>query len=219
MITLKDVENNEKVKRFIINSQRQLDELGYTEHSTRHAKFVALLAGDILKSLGYDDHMVNLAEIAGYIHDIGNAVNRNDHALTGATLAYHLLLEMGMDNTDAAEVMMAVGNHDEKTGTPVSEISSAVILADKADVHKSRVRNKDKTRFDIHDRVNYSVQSSKVVVNNEEKIVSLRLIIDTEITQIMDYFEIFTYRMMLSKKAAEFLGAKFELIINDNKIL
>ena len=219
MITLKEIENNELVKRFIINCQRQLDELGYTEHSTRHAKFVALLTGDILKELGYDEKTVNLGQIAGYLHDIGNSVNRDQHPLTGAILAYNTLLQIGMDNNDAAEIMMAIGNHDENNGTPVTPISAALILADKSDVHKSRVRNKNKNTFDIHDKVNYSVQKSRLIANKKEKKITLSLLVDTEVTEIMDYFEIFTYRMLMSKKAAKFLGLKFELIINDNRIM
>ena len=219
MIVLQDIENNEKIKTFIVNCQRQLDELGYTEHSTRHAKFVATLTGNILKEFGYDERTIELGKIAGYLHDIGNAVNRNDHAHLGAILAYYTLLEIGMDNTEAAEIMMAIGNHDEGTGTPVSPITAALILADKSDVHKSRVRNPNKTNFDIHDRVNYSVQKSKIIPNKETKTITLDLVIDTKITRIMEYFEIFTYRMLLSKKAANYLGAHFELVINGNKIL
>lgn len=219
MVTIQDIENNEKVKRFIINCQRQLDELGYTEHSTRHAKYVSIKTGEILSKLGYDENTINIGEISGYLHDIGNCVNRNDHAHTGAILAYYTLLEMGMENDDAAEVMMSIGNHDELTGTPVNPVSAALILADKSDVHKTRVRNQNKTKFDIHDRVNYSVQKSNLIVDKENNKIILDLTIDTKVTEIMDYFEIFTERMLLCKKAANYFNQRFVLKINDNQII
>ena len=159
MITVKDISNSDEVRTFLHIAETQMRVLGYTEHSFRHVKLVSKTAGNILKQLGYQQKEVEMAKIAGYLHDIGNAVNRNDHAHTGAIMAYQILTKMGMDYMDAAEIMMAIGNHDERTGTAVSNISAALILADKSDVHRSRVRNTDIATFDIHDRVNYAVES------------------------------------------------------------
>lgn len=218
-ITLKDVRDNKEVITFLQIAEKQLAVLGYTEHSFRHVGLVANSAGEILKTLGYPQREIELAQIAGFLHDIGNAVNRTDHAQSGAILAYNLLLKMGMDHGEAAEIMMAVGNHDENTGNPVSNISAAVILADKSDVHRGRVRNKEIATFDIHDRVNYAVQSSKIYVDESKKQAILELTIDVEICPVMDYFEIFLYRMIMNRKAAKFLGLDFKLIINGNILL
>lgn len=219
LITLKDIKENEEVKNFLKISDRQMDVLGYTEHSFRHVNIVSRIAGDILQKLGHDEREVELARIAGYLHDIGNSINRVDHAHSGAILAYSILTRMGMDFTEAGEIMHAIGNHDENSGTAVSNISSALILADKSDVHRSRVRNKDFANFDIHDRVNYAVESSKVMISKQEKTAILKLTIDTNICPVMDYFEIFLDRMSMNRKAAEFLGLKFQLIINDSQLL
>ena len=192
---------------------------GYTEHSLRHIGIVSQRAGKILQQLGYEERTVELAKIAGYLHDIGNCVNRVDHAHSGAIIAYNILKEMGMDIKERTEIMMAIGNHDENTGTAVSAISAAIILADKSDVHRSRVRNKNISTFDIHDRVNYAVTDAELNLDSQKRIISLNLTIDTNICPVLDYFEIFMQRTMMSKYAAKFLNIWFELIINDTKLL
>ena len=174
---------------------------GYTEHSYRHIGIVSQRAGDILKQLGYDEHTVELARIAGYLHDIGNCVNRIDHAHSGAIIAYDILKEMGMPVEDRAEIMMAIGNHDEGTGTAVNEISAAVILADKSDVHRDRVSKTNMSVFDIHDRVNYAVTDANLILDAENKKITLKLTIDNQICPVLDYFEIFMDRTMMSKYA------------------
>ena len=206
MITLEDVKNNPEVQEFIRNAQRQLDVLGYTEHSTRHVTVVADRAAYVLRTLGFDEHRIELAKIAGYLHDIGNSINRVDHAHTGAILAYNILKEMGMDVADRTEIMMAIGNHDELTGTAVSDISAALILADKSDVHRSRVSKSDRSLFDKHDEVNDSVTYSNLIVDPEQKKVILEITIDTNIVPVIDYFEIFMDRTKMSKVAAKYLG-------------
>ena len=219
MITLEDVKQNEEVQELVVGAQKQLDVLGYTEHSTRHITIVSERAGKILKDLGYDERTVELAKIAGYLHDIGNCVNRVDHAHSGAIIAYNILKEMGMDIKERTEIMMAIGNHDENTGTAISEISAALILADKSDVHRTRVRNKSISTFDIHDRVNYAVTDAKLDLDSQKRIISLKLTIDNNICPVLDYFEIFMQRTMMSKYAAKYLHIWFELIINDTKLL
>jgi len=219
MVTLEDVKNNPEVQELVVGAQNQLDALGYTEHSQRHVSIVSNRAGRILKTLGYDDHRVELAKIAGYLHDIGNGVNRVDHAHSGAILAYNILKDMGMDVKDRTEIMSAIGNHDEATGTAISDISAALILADKSDVHRDRVVNTNMATFDIHDRVNYAVTEANLEIDNTDKTVVLDLTIDTNICPVLDYFEIFMDRTMMSKYAAKFLNIWFELIINDIKLL
>ena len=219
MITLEDVKNNEEVQELIVNAQRQLDALGYTEHSIRHVSIVSNRAGKILETLGYNKHRVELAKIAGFLHDIGNGVNRVDHAHSGAILAYNILKEMGMDIKDRTEIMSAIGNHDENTGTAVSDISAALILADKSDVHRDRVVNKHMSTFDIHDRVNYAVTNADLSINNKEKKITLDLTIDNNICPVLDYFEIFMDRTRMSKYAAKYLQVWFELVINDTRLL
>ena len=219
MITLEDVKKNNEVQELIVSAQKQLDALGYTEHSIRHVGIVSNRAGKILETLGYDEHRVELAKIAGFLHDIGNGVNRVDHAHSGAILAYNILKEMGMDIKDRTEIMSAIGNHDENTGTAVSDISAALILADKSDVHRSRVGKKDMATFDIHDRVNYAVTNAELSINNKEKIITLDLTIDNHICPVLDYFEIFMDRTRMSKYAAKYLKVWFELVINDTRLL
>ena len=219
MITLSDIKNNEEVKELIVGAQRQLDSLGYTEHSMRHVSIVSSRAGKILETLEYPEDRIELAKIAGFLHDIGNSVNRVDHAHTGAILAYNILKEMGMDIKDRTDIMMAIGNHDEQSGTAVSDISAALILADKSDVHRDRVVNTNLATFDIHDRVNYAVTDANLNIDKKEKKVSLDLKIDTKICPVLDYFEIFMDRTMMSKYAAKYLEIWFELIINDTKLL
>ena len=219
MITLEDVKNNPEVQELVIGAQKQLDALGYTEHSVRHISIVSHRAGRILETLQYDEHRIELAKIAGYLHDIGNGINRVDHAHTGAILAYQILKDMGMDLKDRTEIMSAIGNHDEQTGTAVSDISAALILADKSDVHRDRVVNKNLSTFDIHDRVNYAVTDADLIMNAEERKITLNLTIDTKISPVLDYFEIFMQRTMMCKYAAKYLKIWFELIINDTKLL
>ena len=219
MITLNDVKNNIEVRELVEGAQQQLDALGYTEHSVRHISIVSRRAGEILEVLGYDEKTVELARIAGYLHDMGNCVNRIDHAHTGAVLAYDILKGMGMPLEDCVQILMAIGNHDEKTGNSVSAISAALILADKSDVHRSRVRNQNLANFDIHDKVNYAVTKSELTINSEDRKVRLELTIDTNICPMLDYFEIFMERTMMSKYAAKYLNIWFELIINGTKLL
>nr|MBP3680484.1 HD domain-containing protein [Clostridia bacterium] len=219
MITLDDIKENPEVQQLILSSQEELNALGYTEHSFRHIGIVSKRAGAVLEILGYNNERVELAKIAGFLHDIGNCVNRNDHAHSGALLAYQILKDMGMDTKHRTEIMMAIGNHDEKTGTAVSDISAALILADKSDVHRSRVMNTNLSTFDKHDKVNYAVTNSNFTISKENRKVVLDLTIDTEISPVLDYFEIFMDRTMMSKHAAKFLNIWFELIINDTKLL
>ena len=219
MITFEDVRNNIEVKALVEGAQKQLNALGYTEHSVRHVTMVANRAASVLETLGYPEERIELAKIAGYMHDIGNCVNRVDHAHSGAILAYQILKGMGMDVEKRTEIMMAIGNHDEQTGTAVSDISAALILADKSDVHRSRVVNKNISTFDKHDKVNYAVTDADFTISKEERKASLKLTIDTRISPVLDYFEIFMDRTMMSKHAAKYLGIWFELIINDTKLL
>lgn len=219
MVTLEDVKGNPEVQQLILSSQESLNALGYTEHSFRHISMVSNRAGALLATLGYDPRRVELAQIAGYLHDIGNCVNRANHAHSGAILAYQILKDMGMNPEERTEVMMAIGNHDEKTGTAVSDISAAVILADKSDVHRERVVNNNLSTFDKHDKVNYAVTGSEFRISKEDRKVVLDLTIDTNISPVLDYFEIFMDRTMMSKHAAKYLNVWFELIINDTKLL
>ena len=192
---------------------------GYTEHSYRHIGIVSKRAGDILKDLGYDERTVELTRIAGYMHDIGNCVNRVDHAHSGAILSYNLLKDMGMNVKERTEIMMAIGNHDENTGTAISDISAALILADKSDVARSRVSKTNIATFDIHDRVNYAVTNADLKLDAESKVITLKLDIDTKICPVLDYFKIFMDRTIMSKYAAKYLKIWYELIINNTKLL
>ncbi|MGE5328139.1 MAG: HD domain-containing protein [Deltaproteobacteria bacterium] len=218
-VSVNDIKNDKEVKTLLEYGQKHLDELSFTEHSYRHAEIVSTVAGNILREIGGNQREVELAEISGYLHDIGNSVNRIDHPNTGAILAYNILLRMGMDLEEAIQVMTAIGNHDEQAGSAVSRISAALILADKSDVHRTRVRNTDFATFDIHDRVNYAVEKSEVRVDTSRKVISLDLTIDTTICRLMEYFEIFLVRMMMNRRAASFLGYNFELIANQTKLL
>ena len=219
MISYKDIKKNENINTYIKKADESLSALGYTEHSFAHVTKVAEDAGRILETLGYSDHDVDLVKISGYLHDIGNLVNRVEHSQSGAVMAFRILDKLGMDAADIADVVTAIGNHDEGTGIPVNEISAALFLADKSDVRRTRVRNVDMTTFDIHDRVNYSVESSSLVINDEKTEISLILKIDTEFSSVTDYFEIFLHRMILCRKAAERLGLRFRLIINDQALM
>ena len=219
MMTLEDIKNNKEIEELILSSQKQLNALGYTEHSMRHISIVSNRAAKILETLDYPKDRIELAKIAGYMHDIGNCVNRVDHAHSGAILAYPILAEMGMNVQDRTEIMMAIGNHDEQTGTAVSDISAALILADKSDVHRDRVVNTNMSTFDKHDKVNYAVTNADFIINKEQRKVTLDLTIDREICPVLDYFEIFMDRTMMSKYAAKYLNIWFELIINGTKLL
>ena len=219
MITLQDVKKNEEVEALIKGAQEQVKALGYTEHSHRHISIVSKRAGEILTKLKYPEREVELAKIAGYLHDIGNCVNRVDHAHSGAILAYNILKDMGMPVEERTQIMMAIGNHDENTGTAISDISAAIILADKSDVHRDRVVNSNLSTFDIHDRVNYAVTNADLNLDVENRKIILDLKIDTKICPVLDYFEIFMDRTMMSKYAAKYLNIWFELIINDTKLL
>ena len=219
MINVKAVKSDAEVVAIMKVAETQIEMLGYTEHSTRHSSIVSKWAGDILRKTGADERDINLAEIAGYLHDVGNSVSRVDHAQSGAILAYKILTRMGMDYLSASEIMMAIGNHDETSGVPVSKISAALIIADKADVHKSRVRNVGDRADNIHDRVNLAAESSFVSVDEREKQISIEIRINTEVCEIMDYFEIYHKRMQLCRRAANFLGYKFGLKINENTLV
>jgi hypothetical protein len=212
------VRNHPRVKVFVRKADEALAEIGYTEHGERHVGLVAHIAFNILKRLGHAQRDAELAAIAGYMHDIGNAVNREHHAQTGAVLAMNILTEMGMPDPEIVRIMGAIGNHHENDGDPVSPVAAAVILADKSDVHRTRVRNPDMIRFDIHDRVNYAVEKSFLNVDEATKQITLELTIDTGISQVMEYFEIFMTRMLASRKAAKFLGTTFGLTVNGNRL-
>ena len=220
MFTFEDVLKDDEINFLIQTADRQMVELGYTEHGYRHIGITSRIAGEILIELGYPEKLVELAKIAGFMHDIGNAVNREDHAHSGAIMAYDLLTKKGMPYQDAAEIMMAIGNHDEKTGSPVSPITAAVIIADKSDVHRTRVRDgEESSRFDIHDRVNYAVEDANIMIDKQNKKIILQLKIDTKICPVIKYFEIFLERMLMSKKAAHYLGVWFGLEINGATLL
>lgn len=218
-VTYEDVRNSEEIRTYIKQADESLKAIGYTEHSFAHCMKVAKVAGDLLEKLGYDAHEVELARIAGFMHDIGNVVNRIDHAQSGAMMAFRILDKMGMPPEDVATVITAIGNHDEQTAAAVNAVAAALIIADKTDVRRSRVRNRSTINFDIHDRVNYAAEKSDVILEPDSKTITLDLKINTEICAVMDYFEIFTGRMLLCRKAAEFLGLQFKLDINDVYLL
>ena len=219
MITFEDVKNSPTIRTYIEKADESLIALGYTEHSYAHVTKVSQTAKYILLTMGYTQREAELAQIAGYLHDIGNIVNRVDHAQSGAVMAFRILDNMDASPQDIATIITAIGNHDEGTAYPVSPIAAALILADKSDVRRSRVRNNDITTFDIHDRVNYSVVKSRLSINEEHTVVELCLSIDTEVCSVMDYFEIFLGRMILCRKAAQRLDLKFRLVINGQQLL
>ena len=219
MITYKEIKNNEAIKAYIKKADESLCALGFTEHSFAHVGLVANRAEYILSEMGYDSHTIELTKIAAHLHDIGNIVNRREHSQSGAVMAFRILDNLDMSPEDIATIVTAIGNHDEGEGEAVNEVSAALILADKSDVRRTRVRNSDMTKFDIHDRVNYSVYESNLEVDKEKKEVALLLKIDTEISSVMNYFEIFLGRMLMCKKAALKLGLEFKLIINGQEII
>jgi hypothetical protein len=218
IVTFESVREHPRVKVFIRKSDESLAEIGYTEHGERHVGLVAHIAFNILTRLGYPQREAELAAIAGYLHDIGNAVNREHHAQSGAVMAMQILTDMGMPDLEIVRVMGAIGNHHENDGDPVTPVAAALILADKSDVHRTRVRNPDMIKFDIHDRVNYAVQKSFLNVDEAAKQITLELTVDTAISQVMEYFEIFMTRMLASRKAAKFLGTTFGLTVNGNRL-
>ena len=219
MITFEDIQNNEEIKTYITCADESLKTLGFTEHSFAHVTRVSETAAYILQTLGYSEHEVELARIAGYLHDIGNLVNRIEHSQSGAVMAFRILENMNMSPRDVATIVTAIGNHDEGTGVPVNAVAAALILADKSDVRRSRVRNADIATFDIHDRVNYSAEKSVLKINEEKTLIKLKLQIDPKISSVMNYFEIFMERMILCRKAAETLGLQFKLIINEQQLM
>ena len=210
----KDILQNKEVKSLLKKGNDNLGMLGYTDHSEKHCAIVAKRAGMILKKFGYSEHEIELAEIAGALHDIGNAINRKNHGEYGAILAYSLLEKLDIPLTDRVIIVSAIGNHDESTGGAVDAVSAALILADKTDVRRNRVRNEEKSGFDKHDRVNYAVTNATVKVNVQKRSITLNLQIDEDICTMYEYFEIFLGRMMMCRKAAELLGAKFKLTAN-----
>ena len=219
MITFSEIKNSEEIRPYIALADESLVALGFTEHSFAHVTHVAETVKYLLETLGYSEREVELGQIAGYLHDIGNLINRVDHSQSGAMMAFRILKDMGAQPEDIATIVTAIGNHDEGTGVPVNPIAAALILADKSDVRRSRVRNPEFSQFDIHDRVNYSVRKSVLKINEEHTIVKLKLLIDTKYGSVMDYFEIFLNRMILCRKAAERLGLSFKLIINEQQLI
>ncbi|MBE5779177.1 MAG: HD domain-containing protein [Clostridiales bacterium] len=219
IMTYENIRDNPTIRTYIKQADETLAVLGYTEHSFAHVTSVAEMAGYILEKLGYSQRMVELAKIAGFLHDIGNLVNRVEHSQSGAIMAFRMLDQMGFPPEEIALITSAIGNHDEGTGVPVSPLAAALILADKSDVRRSRVRNIDPASYDIHDRVNYSVTKAELKIDDEKENIRLRLRIDTNLGSVMDYFEIFIERMILCRKAAEKLGLRFRLIINEQSLL
>ena len=218
-VTYEDVKRSEEIRTYITQADASLIALGYTEHSFAHVTRCAEVAGALLAELGYDEHQIELCKIAAYMHDIGNVVNRHDHNVSGATMAFRILDNMGMEPEDVAAVITAIGHHDDATAFPVNAIAAALILADKTDVRRSRVRNRETINFDIHDRVNYAVERSEVSLDRDSKTFTLSLSINTEVCAVMDYFEIFLQRMLLCRKAAGFFGLTFKLDINGLTLL
>jgi len=219
LITFEDIKNNKEFRTYIEIGDKHLGVKGFTKHDFGHVIKVAETAGHILKNLGFSEREVELAKIAAYIHDVGNMVNRQEHAQTGACICFNILTRLGMEPEEIAIIVSSIGNHDEEVGSPVNPVSAALILGDKADVRRSRVRNTDFATFDIHDRVNYAVEDAIVNVDGVSRSIELALTIDTSICPLMEYFEIFLTRMLLCRKAADFLDTKFSLIMNGTKML
>ena len=218
-MTYEEIKNDAAIRTYISQADASLIALGYTEHSFAHVTMVSEKAAYILETLGYPARMVELVKIAGYLHDIGNLVNRVEHSQSGAVMAFRILDERGFPPEEVALITTAIGNHDEGTGQPVNELAAALILADKSDVRRSRVRNEDETHFDIHDRVNYSVKKAELKINEAHTLIKLKLTVDTHYGSVMDYFEIFMQRMLLCRKAAEKLGLQFKLMINEQQLI
>ncbi len=219
MMTYEQLKKDERIRTYIKAADESLSKMGYTEHNFAHVTKAAETAAYILTELGYDSHTVELAKIAGYLHDIGNLVNRTDHSQSGAVMAFRILDNLDFDASDIATIVSAIGNHDEGTGVAVNPAAAALILADKSDVRRSRVRNQNFSKFDIHDRVNFSVVSSKLELCDNNRIIKLTLEIDTDISPVMDYFEIFLGRMSMCRRASEALGLQFKLVINGQNLI
>ncbi|MBE6597254.1 MAG: HD domain-containing protein [Ruminococcaceae bacterium] len=219
MLKYSDIKQNKDINTYITHADDTLAELGFTEHSFSHVGKVAEDAAYILSTLGYPEREVELVKIAAHMHDIGNLVNRIEHSQSGAIIAFRILDKMGMEADELAKVVIAIGNHDEGTGVPVNAIAAALIIADKCDVRRSRVRNRDVTNFDIHDRVNFSVTESRLFIDENKENITLSITIDTTYSPVMDYFEIFLERMLLCRRAAEKLGLRFRLVINEQQII
>lgn len=219
IVTYRYIKQNPDIMEYIRRADKALEAQGYTEHSFAHVERAAQVASMILEGLGYDERTVELAKIAGIMHDIGNVINRIDHAQSGAVMAFRLLDNLSMPANEICSIISAIGNHDEGTGQPLDPISAALIIGDKTDVRRSRVRNSDLLTFDIHDRVNYAVEYSKVSFSQDKTSIILELQIDTKISSVLEYFEIFLDRMLLCKRASQFLGVKFEMIVNGSSVL
>lgn len=218
-MTYEQIQKDASVRVYIAQADASMEALGYTEHSFAHVTKVAEIAGKILSALNYPDRTVELAKIAGYLHDIGNVVNRIDHSQSGAVMAFRILDKMEFPPEEIAAIVTAIGNHDEGTGVPVNAVAAALIIADKSDVRRSRVRRRADIEDDIHDRVNYAVTSSSVEVNPQEQYIRLNLTVDTQLSPVVEYFEIFTKRMLLCRKAAQKLGLDFQLVINEQRLV
>ncbi|MFC1721742.1 HD domain-containing protein [Patescibacteria group bacterium] len=218
-VTVKDLENDDITKAYVEKANEYLNILGYTSHGLRHVRLASDIARNILLRLGYSDDEAELAAVASFLHDTGNVCGRDHHEQTGALMSKDILTRLGLQDKYIAEVMLAIGNHEERTGDPVSIVSAATILADKTDVHRSRVQTKDPLDFDIHDKVNYAVTRSFLNVDKDNRTITLELTIDTNVAGIVEYFEIFLDRMKMSQKAARFLRTKFELDINGTKLM
>jgi metal-dependent HD superfamily phosphatase/phosphodiesterase len=218
-VTIVEVRDDHEVQLLVRKADENLERLGYTEHGTRHAETVAMTAGDILARLGRPQRQAELAEISGYLHDIGNGITREDHGNVAAMISHRVLERLGMPADEYIEVMCAIGNHEEDYGEPVSDLAAAVILADKSDVHESRVREMDPALYDVHDRVNHAARRAALAVDDAAKTITLELEIDTEETTVMEYFEIFLQRMVMCRRAAEALGCRFGLVVNSTRLL
>ena len=218
-MTYQEIKKNEEINTYIRQADLALSALGFTEHSFAHVTLVAEKAGYILQTLGYPERTVELVKIAGYLHDIGNLVNRVEHSQSGAIMAFRILDHLNFPPDEIGQIVSAIGNHDEGTGVPVSALAAALILADNSDVRRNRVRNQDISNFDIHDRVNYSVTKSELKINESHTLIKLKLSVDTRYGSVMDYFEIFLQRMILCRKAAEKLGMQFKLMINEQQLM
>lgn len=218
-VTVAMLKADPEVTVYLTRGTQYLSELGFTDHGLRHAGLVASLAKKILRELNFNERMCELAGVAGYLHDISNMINRHNHGGNGAIMAYAILTRMKMPPEEIALVISAIGNHEEEYGNPINPVAAALILADKSDVHRSRVTNRDFAKFEIHDRVNYAAESSNLIVDKDNAQINLRLNINTKICSVMEYFEIFLLRMVMCRRAAEFLNCKFGLIINNNELL
>ena len=218
-VTFETIRNNPEIRTYITQADASLTALGFTEHSFAHVTKCAEVASSLLSQLGYDPREVELAKIAGFMHDIGNLVNRHSHAISGAAMAFTVLNKIGMDAADIATVVTAIGHHDDSTAYPVNAVAAALILADKTDVRRSRVRNRDTIKFDIHDRVNYAVEHNDLALDKEAGTITLSLTINTEVCAVMEYFEIFLDRMLLCSKASEYFDLTFHLNVNGQTIL